>query len=216
MADYKRIIPFILKAEGGLSRATTDSASKHPSPCSFNGLTGWHTNKGVTYQAFVSLAPSLGYEASCTNFITMPQNIWEKIFKIGYWDAVKGDAIKSQAVADQLADMAWGAGAGAAALLMQKTLNRFYNKKLIEDGGIGQKTIDAINSIDAKDLFTKFTMQKITWYNSLPGQQANYAGWTNRINALTSELTDFIKNNPGKSGAGALALLALLYAASQN
>ena len=39
MADYKNIVSFIRKVEGGLSSATTDTASKNPSPCG-NGKNG--------------------------------------------------------------------------------------------------------------------------------------------------------------------------------
>ena len=73
MADYRNIISFIKSKEGGLSSATTDTASRNPSPCG-NGSNGqpYHTNKGVTWSTFSSNASSLGYSASCSNFLNMP------------------------------------------------------------------------------------------------------------------------------------------------
>jgi hypothetical protein len=57
MADYKNLVPFILKSEGGLSSAQTDNARLNPSPCG-NGKNGkpYHTNEGVTWSAFKSLS----------------------------------------------------------------------------------------------------------------------------------------------------------------
>jgi lysozyme family protein len=55
MADASKIIPHILQWEGGLSRNPADTASKNPAPCSYNGKTGYHTNKGVTYTTLQAL-----------------------------------------------------------------------------------------------------------------------------------------------------------------
>ena len=69
MADYTNIINFIKAKEGGLSSATTDTASRNPSNCG-NGSNGkpYHTNKGVTWSTFKSLSSKLGYSATCDNF----------------------------------------------------------------------------------------------------------------------------------------------------
>ena len=80
MAKVSNIRSFIQAWEGGLSRNTTDSASSMPAPWMYKGVTGWHTNKGVTYKAFVGLANKVGYEISAENFFTMPDRIWDGIF----------------------------------------------------------------------------------------------------------------------------------------
>ena len=103
MANYTAAIPFIKKAEGGLSRVKTDSASAHPAPWPYNGHSDWHTNKGVTYQTFAALAPKLGYAITPENFFAMPDAIWYKIYKT-YWDSAKGDLIDSTAIAIALVD----------------------------------------------------------------------------------------------------------------
>ena len=63
MANYKKIMPFVRKWEGGLSNNKSDNASKNPSPCEYNGKKGWHTNKGVTWTTFKGSA-NLGYTAN--------------------------------------------------------------------------------------------------------------------------------------------------------
>jgi hypothetical protein len=84
MADYTKIVSFIKTKEGGLSSATTDTASNNPSNCG-NGKNGkpYHTNKGVTWSTFKGLSAKLGYSATCDNFIKMPDSIWGKIYKDG-------------------------------------------------------------------------------------------------------------------------------------
>ncbi len=171
MANYKQVIPQIGAFEGGLSKAQTDSARFDPVP---DG-SGYHTNKGITWATFKNLAPRLGYTATPDLFYKMPEHIWERIFKNGYWDSVGGDHIKSQAIANTLADFAWGAGPGTAAKVMQRLLGVF------PDGQIGKQTIAAINKQKEKDLFTKLTNAKKQFYLTLPGQQANYAGWKTRL-----------------------------------
>ncbi len=176
MADYTQIIGWIKKQEGGLSKAKTDSASSHPVP---DG-SGFHTNKGVTWKTFESLGPKLGYSATPKLFYAMPDDIWGKIFKQGYWDVIRGDQIKSQALADTLADFAWGSGGGRAIQQLQKYL------KLPQTSRMDDATLRAINSADERTLHTGFSAYKQAWYLSLPHQEANYAGWKNRLRSLYS------------------------------
>jgi len=46
------------------------------------------------------------------------------------------------------------------------------------------KTLGALNSADEKTFHETFSYYKQDWYLSLPGQQANYAGWKNRLGDL--------------------------------
>jgi hypothetical protein len=110
MADIKYIIPFTYKWEGGLSRATTDSASSNPSPYVHNGQTGWHTNKGITYSTFKSGADKGWYKDNSQNFLTMPEDVWLKIAKDKFWDKIYLSDIKSQAVANVIFSWQWGSG----------------------------------------------------------------------------------------------------------
>jgi len=112
MADIKYIIPFTYKWEGGLSNAKTDSASANPSPYIYKGVGGWHTNKGVTYPVFKAGASKYGYADTSDNFLTMPEDIWLKIAKGGFWDKLNLDTLKSQAVANVLFSWQWGSGYG--------------------------------------------------------------------------------------------------------
>lgn len=197
MADYKQITSFIKKWEGGLSKAKTDTASAYPVP---DG-SGYHTNKGVTWKTFITLAPKLGYTATPKLFYDMPDDVWGKIFKSSYWDVVRGDEIKSQAIADTLVDFAWGAGPARAVTELQRFL------KVRVSGHLDDATLRALNQADEQSVHAGFSAYKQNWYLSLPNQQANYAGWKRR-------LTDLYNVTIKKLGTGGtIATLVLITAA---
>ena len=86
-ANFERNIAYIKEKEKGLSRAKTDTSSRNPAPCLITdpktGITAddYHTNRGIIWPTFKSMAPKLGYEASCKNFELMPDKIWVPIYK---------------------------------------------------------------------------------------------------------------------------------------
>lgn len=186
MADYKFPIPFFLKKEGGLSRATTDSASRNPSPCTFNGKTGYHTNKGVTYSSFVGLAPKLGYSPSCENFLSMPTSIWGKIFKNGYWNFWKCDNIPYQSVADFMCWTVWGSGGGSWS---KKSGSIGFLYGFLKSKGYIATSKDNIKELllqlaakDERSLWIELIEYRYNWYARL-NQPANLKGWRNALNA---------------------------------
>lgn len=79
------LVTFVQKSEGGLSNEPTDSASAYPSPTPQK----WHTNKGVTWRVFKDSALELIYIPSVANFLSMPNDIWLKIFNKKYLSRTK-------------------------------------------------------------------------------------------------------------------------------
>jgi lysozyme family protein len=184
MADYKNIISFIKTKEGGKSSATTDTASRNPSPCG-NGSNGkpYHTNKGVTWSTFSSNASSLGYSASCSNFLNMPDEIWGKIYKQSYWNPMQGDRIKNQAIANTFVEMAWGSGIGGATKFLKQFFTKYYNKSFDNITQI----VDYVNKLDnegkSPELFEKLYDFRGDKYVSL-NQPSNLKGWMNRLDSF--------------------------------
>jgi lysozyme family protein len=183
MADYRILIPFLKEAEGGLSRAKTDRASVDATS------QGYHTNKGITWKTFKTLAPLLGYVATEGLFMQMPYHTWLKIYKYGYWDKIKGDYINSQAIADLMADMSFNSGPVNAIVQMQKTLGSL-GKPVAVDGIIGPQTLAAINTSAERTLFDAFAKTRERFYRSIisndPTQKANEDGWFNRLEKLVT------------------------------
>lgn len=201
MAEAKQIIPFILQWEGGLSRDKNDSASKNPAPCTYKGISGYHTNKGVTYTTFTTLAKPLGYEPSCENFFLMPNEIFLKIFKTGYWNGFKLDEYKSQKIANLIVSWAWASGNYGAYKQIKKYLLKNYNITLT--GTYNEKINqirDYFNSkkgADEKDHYDKLIEAYRNFYISL-NQPTFIKGWINRLNSLVdfSDVTNAVKKNP--------------------
>jgi len=218
-AKYDNVIPYIKKAEGGLSRALTDSASKNPAPWAYNGKTGWHTNKGVQYLTFKDMASVVGYENNAANFFTMPDNIWIGIFKEGYWKPMKCDLYDSQAIANTVVDFAWASGVGGARKLL---IDYLKSKGIFADGSI---TISqGLNSLVKKDGEAKAFNDLIDYrkqsFKNL-NQPANLPGWLSRMEQLRKQglsvlsetftaASESIKKKPLESAAIALAITATI------
>lgn len=190
MAQYTKIINFIKSKEGGLSSATTDTASKNPSNCG-NGSNGkpYHTNKGVTWSTFKGLSSKLGYSASCDNFLKMPNDIWGKIYKDGYWNPMQGDRIKNQAIANTFVEMAWGSGVGSntstkgAIGYLKNFFKSRYNKNLDNITQIVDYVNDLDDSGQTPELFEKLYDFRKSLYTSF-NQPSNLKGWINRLDAF--------------------------------
>jgi hypothetical protein len=183
MAQIREIIPFTYKWEGGLSRATTDKASRNPSPYVYNGQKGWHTNKGVTYSTFKSLAPKLGYSDTSNNFLTMPEDIWLKIAKNGYWDIINLDAVKSQAIANIMFSWMWGSGYAWRNRIQKYLQSKGISWNISDLKGLPNKLNDLTDKQGEKQTFDELIEQKKQFLLSL-GQPANEKGWMNRLNDL--------------------------------
>jgi hypothetical protein len=184
MANYQFAVPYFLKKEGGLSKAKTDSASKNPSPCNYNGNTGYHTNKGVTYSSFIGLSTKLKYTANCNNFLTMPDSIWGKIFKNGYWDFWKSDNIPYQSIADFMTWSVWGSGGGSwtkktGSIGFLYGFLKSKNIKATSKNNIKEELMILAEQNEQK-LWLELINYRYNWYEKL-NQPKNLKGWRNGL-----------------------------------
>jgi len=226
MASIDKIISETKKEEGGLSRAKTDSASAHPSNCQItnNGVSAddWHTNKGVTWDTFIGNASKLGYEANCKNFETMPDNIWQKIAKKGYWDPFYLDQYNSQAIANFIFQWAWGSGVSGAYKPLAKLANSKYGMNLSTSYSLNNAALlkDKMNEVSKKNesgLLLDLKNSLKGFYVSL-NQPANEKGWLKRVDELyemslneISNVGKFASHNIGKVLVGAALISATIY-----
>ena len=181
MADYKHIIPFVREMEGGLSKALTDNAHKHPVP---DG-SGYHTNKGITWETFEDLAYRLGYEATPKNFYAMPDDLWVKIWKGGFWDSIYGDLINSQGIADYLADYCWASGPAYPGKSMRLALAELQHPGALPNlRPITKSLVTNINMVSAVPLLTALNKYRKEFVKDIPDSAANQAGWNRRIDLL--------------------------------
>ena len=187
MANHNNIVPFFYRWEGGESNDPKDSASSYH--C---GVDKIHTVKGVTYKAWIGVFGKDEVE----RFLEMNHEDWGLIFKSKYWDAVKGDQIEHQSIADCLVSWAWGSGARTAIKQMQRVLG------VTRDGIIGKNTLAAINEADEKELFAKCVEARRLFFHYITtprnaksqtarqrytNNQRFLRGWLRRLEAFSKE-----------------------------
>ncbi len=164
MANYKELVPFILKWEGGYVNNKNDR--------------GGATNKGVTLATFRHY---YGASETIEDLKKITDEQWLHIFKMGYWDRWHADEIENQSVANLLVDWLWGSGSYGIRL-PQKVL------KVTIDGVVGNKTIAAVNAADPRALFAKLKQERLDFYDRIctsnPKNRIFLQGWRNRVNAL--------------------------------
>lgn len=169
MADFKNIIPFIRRAEGGWVNDPNDA--------------GGETNAGITYSVWKSF-----FGDTHDRFMAMSNEDWGTIFKKGYWDQMLGDQITSQRIADIIVDWVWGSGKHYPEADIQDILIHSFNQAIGEDGNFGPATIGALNSVDEQSLWDDIVAKRLWYLEQIvsvhPTNAKFLVGWKNRLNHL--------------------------------
>lgn len=165
MADAKKLIPFILRWEGGFVNDPLDR--------------GGATNKGITIGTFRHF---FGATATVDQLKNMTEAQWLTVFRAGYWDPWRADEIVNQSIANIVVDWAWASGTKTSVRQVQKLLG------ITADGVVGPVTLGAIATADPRQLFDKIHAARIAFVDDIvrrtPSQKRFERGWKNRINAL--------------------------------
>src|SRR5262245_48903679 len=175
MASFDAFFPTLLKHEGGFVDDPADP--------------GGATNKGITLATFQRTARRfLGVDPTLENLKALTDAQAGKIYKPMYWDAVRGDEIGLQELADIVFDFQVNAGDSASELL-QKVINDVgANPRLSVDGDIGPATMRALNSVDQKDAYRRYKQGRIDYYQDLvarrPALGKFLLGWLKRVNSF--------------------------------
>ena len=162
MAKYDKLIPTVLKFEGGFAN--------HPSD------PGGATNSGVTLSTFRNV---YGKDKTVQDLKNMTNEQWEHIFKTRFWDRWKADDIDNQAIANLLVDWLWASGVYGIK----------YPKEVLgvkTDGIVGLKTLAAINYYpNKKELFEKLWNRRKKHFEDIvrnrPQSKVFLKGWLRRL-----------------------------------
>lgn len=185
MASIDKLIPFILKWEGGFVNDPTDR--------------GGATNKGVTIAT---------YEAYCRQkrlprptveqLKNIPDAHWRDIIKTMFWDKWHADDIHSQKVANILVDWVWLSGVHGIkkpqALLGVKA-----------DGIVGNKTLSAVNFADPEELFAELYKERVKFINAIVARSV--AAYEKKIGRPATE-KELLKHTQKRFAKGWLNRLA--------
>jgi lysozyme family protein len=216
VANYKNILSHVKTNEGGYSADPRDNQSKNPSDV--KGLDKRyptlpvHTYRGVAYASWKEYARRKGFAPTGKSFVNMTLAQWEDFLKTLYWDAIYGDFIKSQGIAEILFEAIWGGGSKNLVIDLQ-TFLRKKGFNIAVDGAMGKQTYTALNEFTSKsnknetELVKYLTAERLKYLQSL-SDWSNYSkGWTRRLYEIQDQALKYITENPIKTGGGVLALL---------
>jgi lysozyme family protein len=96
------------------------------------------------------------------------------LYKRNYWDKVKGDELPS-GVDYVVFDAAINSGAGRAAKWLQACVG------VEPDGGIGPKTLAAVQAFDAEQLVKDYSKRRLSFLMDLPTWSTFGKGWYRRV-----------------------------------
>lgn len=107
-----------------------------------------------------------------------PTQLVRDFYKANFWDAIKGDYLLHQGIAESLFDFAVNAGSKMAIKLAQIVAG------VAADGDIGPRTLDALNALDEHEFKVSYALAKIARYRDIVMKDRSQGkfllGWINR------------------------------------
>jgi lysozyme family protein len=155
--NYNEALKAILKHEGGFVNHPRDP--------------GGMTNLGVTKKVWEEWVKHPVDEKAMR---ALTPELVSPMYKKKYWDAVKGDELPD-GLDYLMFDFAINAGPGRAIKTMQKAIGT------TPDGAIGPKTMQSLKEMNPAQLIEKFSVEKESFYRSLPTFQTFGKGWLRRV-----------------------------------
>lgn len=173
MADFNQFLPSLLRNEGGWVDNPADP--------------GGATNKGVTLRTFKIFAQKLlALEPSIHNLRNLSNDQAGKIYKAEYWDAIRGDDIKYQLLANIVFDFYVNAGTHATAILFKVLIHMGAHLHGITR--VTPKVIEVMNTMNQAEIYMEYKHARIAYYKTLaqehPALRVFLKGWLNRVNTF--------------------------------
>lgn len=197
---FQKYAKFVGFAEGGLSKDPRDNARKCVPP----GM--YHTNRGVTFCTYKSMAQSLGLAPTYNRFLMLTKDDANKFLHAYYRGASKG--ITNPITQFIATNIAWGSGQSVVPIIFRATLREnmgLTNVRLT--GGMNADLIKTINAQNPAKLNDELMKRRLQWLKGASTAKDHLKGWETREAQFRKEfMTD-----PAPSGGtpGILGLLAL-------
>ena len=177
MERFERIFDYLLRVEGGYSDDENDKGGK--------------TKYGITEEE----ARDFGYKGDMQDLTKdFAKNIYLKKYYLGN----KLDKVVDDKVALSICDWAVNSGRNGTKNA-QIAIKQLTNANLDVDGIIGNKTLDALNSVDPEKFLEVYhNLQRIYYKGKVEAdrtQEGFLTGWLNRVQRKEEYLRDWDKQN---------------------
>lgn len=158
--NFQKALEAVLHHEGGFSNHAADP--------------GGMTNLGCTKKVWEEW---VGHEVDEKAMRALTPADVAPLYKRKYWDKINGDELPS-GVDYIVFDCAINSGPGRAAKFLQLCVG------VDPDGGIGPKTLAAVNSIVTKDLVEDYSKRRLSFMMDLPQWVTFGKGWSRRVSEV--------------------------------
>jgi lysozyme family protein len=179
MADFKIADAITRKNEGGLANNKNDKGGLTYKGIAYNYWKTWGGWSKVQaemkkFNNNVKLANAeLAKDADLDHLVSM-------FYMANFWNVLRLSDVHDQQVANNIYDFGVNAGTGRAAHFAQDSCIAL-GKNIKSDGGIGNLTIAAINSVPPKQLYDKINQLRDKYYRSLDDFDEFGHSWLSRI-----------------------------------
>ncbi len=178
MANFDAYFPKLLRNEGNYCDTPGDSGGETYQGVSrkYNGTwPGWATvdatKKKLGLSSPVPQPKWAALNAELVPNAALSANV-KQLYRANYWDALHLDGVRSQSVAEQLADHGINAGPKQPIRMLQYLLNTLYGHSLGIDGQMGPQTIAALNAVSAPLFYLSLVEMRQAYYYYLAGSPA--------------------------------------------
>jgi lysozyme family protein len=193
MADFDTSFNKTMKDEGGYSNNLSDRGLETYCGISrrfYPAWPGWTRIDAIKYSP--DFHDIIKQDAALKGMV-------RDFYRKEFWNAIRGDGLKSQSIADELFDEAVNMGTFRAVLFLQRALNALNRHEdlypdLIEDGKLGGRTLNALDYIiergESELLYKMLNVQQGAFYLDLMKndhtQKTFCRGWFSRVTFLKS------------------------------
>jgi lysozyme family protein len=174
MTDFARALPHVLKHEG--------LWSDHPKD------PGGATMKGITLATFRTYRPG----ATKEELRNISDAMVAKIYREGYWNAVKADDLPS-GVNYCVFDFGVNSGPRRAIMALQRALN------VADDGAIGPITLAAARKADPEQLVSRICSDRLAFMRRLSTWPTFGKGWQRRVEGVEREAIRMVMDAAGRT-----------------
>jgi lysozyme family protein len=155
--NFEAALKAILHHEGGFVNHVKDP--------------GGMTNLGVTKKVWEEW---VGHQVDERTMRNLTPELVGPMYKVKYWDKVRGDDLPT-GVDYIVFDAAVNSGPGRAAKWLQACVG------VEPDGGIGPKTLAAVNAFDANQLIEDYAKRRLSFLMDLQTWDTFGKGWSRRV-----------------------------------